>query len=356
MFNPNKIVKVMECSLLDDPDHLYDSCFEISPVVRFVVTEKIYLILQTENDYITLGFDGVRRYEELPFDLEKYNIEDVDFHVPDSDRIIPDVKTLLFVGEKLCNVFEYTDNHFELEFDDFTLYLYPRIIDKHPFFWKPCNSIDVPIHGFERHITRKCECGAEPELMLDSVFDYYLRCPKCHHATWDTFDLETVINDWNSGNTPRIQDTLQSDDSLFMKYANEPVHYIMLDERPWFWNTNVCDCDYVFVAIGDEVFKIESQYIGVEEEDFRYEHISGLTSKSYRKIISTEEEPLRFIRREQKPECSPVLRFQLGERPLLITAMDTEVGVGLSHWDINGKWIEYEDNQLLNDGGEPIDA
>ena len=72
MFNPNKIVKVMECSLLDDPDHLYDSCFEISPVVRFVVTEKMYLILQTENDYITLGFDGVRRYEELPFDLEKY--------------------------------------------------------------------------------------------------------------------------------------------------------------------------------------------------------------------------------------------------------------------------------------------
>ena len=40
----------------------------------------------------------------------------------------------------------------------------------------------------------------------------------------------------------------------------------------------------------------------------------------------------------------------------MITAMDTEVGVGLSHWDINGKWIEYEDNQLLNDGGEPIDA
>ncbi len=357
MFNPNRIIKVMECSALDAVEKEYNSCFVLSPEIQYVVTEGMYLILQTEKNYITLGYDGVCIYDSLPFDKSEYLIEDVDFEVPDSDDIITDDKTLLFVGERLFNVFEWSDkNVIELEFEDFTMYLYPRRVGKPPFFWTPRNSVDVPIHGFERYVTRKCECGGEPELMLDFVYDFYLRCPKCHRATWDTFDLQYVIDDWNNGETPRVQERLITDGEIFFNHAEDPVHYIVLDENPWFSNTNLCDSDYVFVCIGDEIFKIGSQFEHEGEEVFTYERVTNLTASNHRKIISTESEPLRFIRFEQEPECSPVLRFQIGERPLLITADGNDLMVGLSHWDINEDWIEYENNQLLNDGGEPIDA
>ena len=43
----------------------------------------------------------------------------------------------------------------------------------------------------------------------------------------------------------------------------------------------------------------------------------------------------------------PVLRFLFGDRRLLITADDILM-VGLTHWGINGEWIEYENNIMLN--------
>lgn len=140
------------------------------------------------------------------------------------------------------------------------------------------------------------------------------------------------------------------------KYENQPVRYIILDENPWFWNTHVCDSDYVYIAIGDDVFKIVSRYVEEDNSDFICEKISNGPDISNRRIISTDEEPLLFIRREQEHGCFPVLRFQLGKRPILITADGNELTVGLSRWDMNGKWLEYENSQLLNDGGEPIDA
>ena len=357
MFNPNKIIKVMECSALDAFEKEYDSCFVLSPLIQYVVTDGMYLILQTEKDYITLGFDGVNVYDNLPFAESEYLIEDADFVVPDEDDIIFDDKTLLFVGERLIDVIEHTENeYFELLFDDFSMLLYPRRVGKPPFFWTPRNSVDVPIHGFERHITRKCDCGSMPELMLDFLYDFYLRCPKCHRATWDTFDLRYVIDDWNNGETPRVQERLITDGEIFFNHADEPVHYIILDDHPWFSNTNLCDSDYVLVAIGDEVFKIGSQYVDGYEDGFTYERVTGLSATNHRRIISTETEQLRFIRFEQEPDCSPVLRFQLGERPLLITADGNELMVGLSHWDVNDEWIDYDNIDLLNDGGEPIDA
>ena len=47
----------------------------------------------------------------------------------------------------------------------------------------------------------------------------------------------------------------------FLRHSGELVKYIVLDDDPWFYDSNLCDSEYVFVAVGDEIFKIGSQYI-----------------------------------------------------------------------------------------------
>ncbi len=344
MFNNNAITKVWNMEQIKPEIKGANAYFCFSPVIEYTVTPGYAMILQTEADYIVLSYEGVQVFDELPYSREEFFIEEAEWHWDDGEPG-SEIETMLFVGEHLV-VVEKENDIFILQFDDFKMYLRPRETEAFGYFE---NSICVPIPGLNRHLTRRCECGGTAEVMVDEHDDFMVRCPQCHRSTYAGYHLGEAVNKWNDNNLAGVIDL---NEEVFDDFALKgPVHYIALSDDSICYDDNLYDCSEILVYAGDTYFIIASQRIGYDQNDFLISSFRWVNMELdyHRKIISTEEEPLVFIRREDDIETYPVLRFHLGERPVLVTADDGTIMIGLSHWDVDGNWMEYENNTLLND-------
>ena len=136
--------------------------------------------------------------------------------------------------------------------------------------------------------------------------------------------------------------------SEFLKRANEYVHQIEIVDLNWLMDDNLLDCGGIVVSFDDAKILIESRKKSDDEYGFVYYEYSPCDREILdKKIVSTEDEKITFFGFDDENRKYPVLRFLFGDRRLLITADDILM-VGLTHWGINGEWIEYENNIMLN--------
>ena len=133
----------------------------------------------------------------------------------------------------------------------------------------------------------------------------------------------------------------------FLNRKNQPIDYIGIYELDWNIDDNQLDCEGIIVSFGDKQYLIKSFASG--EEKFEFSYFEFAKDYKYMKILSSHKEPICFIRKENEDESFRVLRFQIGDRPILVTADDGYLTIGISHWDGNNDWIEFENNNLLND-------
>ena len=138
-------------------------------------------------------------------------------------------------------------------------------------------------------------------------------------------------------------------ESEFLSISNNPIEYIGIYELNWLMDDNLLDCEGIIVAFEDRKILISSKETGEDEYNFVYYNFD--IDYECRRILSLPEEPVRFIRKEDQEECAlHYLRFHIGERPIIVTADYIELlMVGLSHWGLDGEWLEFENNNLLND-------
>ena len=135
-------------------------------------------------------------------------------------------------------------------------------------------------------------------------------------------------------------------EQAFLSMASAPIQYIGIYELNWIMDDNLLDCDGVIVAFEDRKILVSSKIIVDEDCDFVYYDFTE--EYECRKILSSAEEPIRFIRKEENG--SPVLRFQIGIRHILVVAYyEKWVDVALSHWDVNDNFVEFDNDTLLND-------
>ncbi len=134
----------------------------------------------------------------------------------------------------------------------------------------------------------------------------------------------------------------------FLSLGNNPINYIGIYELDWLLDDNQLDCEGIIVAFNDRKILITTKELGEDDFDFIYYDFSQ--NYDCRKIISSTDEPICFIRKEEEEGCSPELRFQIGSRPIIAIACEKEfLTIGISHWGIDGEWLEFENNNLLND-------
>ena len=133
----------------------------------------------------------------------------------------------------------------------------------------------------------------------------------------------------------------------FLNRKNQPINYIGIYELDWIIDDNQLDCEGIIVSFEDRQYLIKS--FARSEEDFEFSYFELTKEYKCRKILSSHKEPICFIRKEKEKESCPVLRFQIGARPILATADNGYLTIGISHWDINEKWLEFENNNILND-------
>ena len=173
--------------------------------IAYHVTEGHRIVLETEHFYISLSHNGVTKTDkrctikEFEQDGERldsfvHNLED------DDDSPWVEYEHTLFAGERVLDV-QSVDNYYLITFDDFELKLIPHKLhdDDFPSFRTSNNWSYCHVLGTERHLTGKCNCGGEGELLLDFVSDYVVRCKKCMHSTYAQMIAEEAIKEWNEG-------------------------------------------------------------------------------------------------------------------------------------------------------------
>lgn len=206
MFCNEPIISVMTTVLEDDCDA--GSFLDVYNDMAYHVSKGEAIILETEKHYLILNREGVHKIskdEELPYSLEDCMPGII---ISEEDEI-PWVtfEHTLFYGERLICVRE-ENGYCTAVFDDFAIKIIPYD-----------NYRDVPtlsdkykdtyntVHGCDRYLERKCECGGDGEVLLDFVGDYIVRCQKCQRFTWAQMTLESALEEWNNGELCRDLET-----------------------------------------------------------------------------------------------------------------------------------------------------
>ena len=103
MFNEWTITNVIDLHRIEiEGKHGCDAFFSVCPVVEYRATEGYWLVLQTEHDYIVIGYDGVKVVDHIP-GLEGNRFEYL------AEESLPDAHdTVLFKGEHLVDVIKET--------------------------------------------------------------------------------------------------------------------------------------------------------------------------------------------------------------------------------------------------------
>lgn len=324
-------------------------CLDCYFDMALYITKGYREILETEHYYISIQHDGVVLLDKMgPISTIEGPNEWIDSHLhldDDDPEDTPwtDYEWTLFVGEKLESVTK-VGNNYSLKFSDFELELVPQDVDNY-WFVRPYEYCKVI--GTERLI-KPCICGGKGILDLDLVFDYGVRCERCHRGTCANPCACDAIDEWNtSEDLPIIGDYPEE---LFEKHCDEQIDYIAIHEH-YKWNGKSClECESIMVSIGGRIFNIGCRFAGYEKYDFEFGECTDYNHSVWpRWIRSTAEEPIRFERREYNHNTA-TLRFLIGNRQLLVTANCERLLVGISHKDNNGRHVEFSNNQLFNDG------
>lgn len=202
-----KIINVFlgqnECHDIEGANCWFDCYHDIA----FHTTEGYRYVLETENNMISLGVDGVNVQSKKEFAPRNNEWLEETIHIFEDEtengierETIVDFENTLFVGQRLHSV-EQNDKFFTLQFDNFELKLIPYNLGE-----------DIPslitddhwsynyVFGFDRFIKTKCPiCGGDGEILLDFVSDYVVRCKLCKKSTYAKMQIRHAIENWNKG-------------------------------------------------------------------------------------------------------------------------------------------------------------
>ena len=204
----------------------------------------------------------------------------------------------------------------------------------------PC--IDEPWEMGRETLIERTARWAEGDLNIDSDPDETQR--KILNLLLQHVNYRPRANSDKEVNTT-LKEIPQSE---FLKRANEYVHQIEIVDLNWLMDDNLLDCVGIVVSFEDAKILIESRKKAHNEYEFvYYEYCPCDREILDKKIVSTEDKKITFFGFDDENRKFPVLRFFLGDRRLLITA-DMILMVMLTNWNIDGEWIEYENNIMLN--------
>lgn len=326
MFCSEPIKRVLQMELREDvrPDWC-DSLFQITYRFEYHTTDGFWILFETKSFYITVGFDGVIKYEKpYEFSTERFAIEAF------GDGRGGTYEDLIFRGQRILSVEEF-GNGALITFDDFA--------------WKLCSYKEngslfhglsgggdhaVPVGG---HLLRSCACGGNPEIYLDRVTDFFIRCESCHRATYADMYFRNAMNEWNKSKTPI---TVETSTEKFNRIVREQeVKRIILSERGF----EECDegsswTDAVIIEFEKDKILVQTTAIGDDASKICFNSISAYNPEIFSKTVSPTFGQLKFLG----------LHNAWGREGLLFALDDTELDIFSSGCDFSVSLTEPCDN------------
>ena len=152
-----------------------------------------WLVFETERYYITVGADGIKKYDSL----EELKAGDRQVW----NDYVTGIEEIVFPGESIRSFWELGDefgNGWEIVFDHIHMTIIPH--KEGDGFEGTEYQVDKPFLGF-RHVLNKCVCGGRPDFMMDRHGDFYVECPVCKRYSIPCYDPMPPVRQWNSGET-----------------------------------------------------------------------------------------------------------------------------------------------------------
>lgn len=146
-----------------------------------------WLVFETEHYYISVGADGINKYDSLE------GLKGDDRQVWNDP--VTGVEEIVFPGENIQSFWEWKDG-WEIVFDHFHMTVIPH--KDGDGFEGTAYQVDKPFFGF-RHVLDKCACGGQPEFMMDRHSDFYVECPVCKRYVVPCYDPMLPVQQWNGG-------------------------------------------------------------------------------------------------------------------------------------------------------------
>ena len=172
-------------------------CFWTNPL-KYHAIEGNRIILITDNWAISLGCNGVSKEP-----IEEFHEKECEYFMDGIDDVEDDVpwvttEATLFTGERLERV-NNVDSYYSLEFTDFKLNIIPHDLQDDLLKYMQHKHKYDRVYGMDRLLTRKCDCGGTPQMVIEFVDDFMVCCKECGKSTWANMNAIYAIEDWNDG-------------------------------------------------------------------------------------------------------------------------------------------------------------
>lgn len=330
-----------------DYDDLDDDAFlQLYGEAILYTTFGYWIVLETENTFIRVGAGGVCTVPKDEFKAR----EKMAFKLTDNDNYKDDLR-LLFTGERLLGV-EEIDGGWDLSFGGFTLRLLEYEMGHFPAYLGKHDMGDVRLIGFDRHLSRACECGGRAEVYIDAHDDCYVRCDRCHKSTEVYIDLAKAISDWQAGITP-LCFSLPTDD-LAATWSSGVEFFAISESDIYEISNQSCDFSRAMAKVADGYIGVEHRRINERQSTIAFSECSDINREHYNVTINaTPDEPISFICEiHDDSGLLTGLKFRYGDRYLLLYAMEYDLTLTKSIVDLENFNVsdlpEFDDSVLIN--------
>ena len=334
------IIKTFELQYKEDLlQDWHNAYIHATGAFEYHVTEGYWMLLETENYYVTIGYDGVKKYEK-PYVFDENKFE----WWYNGDEEWTDYKDTLLEGQKIHSI-EACDGYQTIYFDAFKLNLYVYGSDDEFNVNTGTFGDGKNVMAVGSHLLKKCSCGGNAEILCDERSDFAARCSTCHKATYFDMILKERIDAWNNGDSPCIIDTGYETLKDLLAKAKGIKNLALSSESRGFetMDETSCDCANIMIAFDESYFLLSSQKTDGYNFDFTGSTISDYNREFWANVIKPMEN-ISFIREEQDYEGRKILRFRLDDVDLLIEATCWGLSVSLDEAQLllNGNNIKRQ--------------
>lgn len=184
-------------------------------------------------------------------------------------------------------------------------------------------------------IKRKCTCGGDPEMILDPVGDYVVRCKECHISTHAYMEPETAAARWDAGNDIMPPFDLLIDD-LDKALAGEVLYIAIPEEDSEQLNQQSCDCYELVIVMRDRILWATHEENG-ESGAIGLDHLSLFNEELYNlRVNAPPDGPFEFMKVLYGEDGAlDGIKFRFGDRYLFIFADEHNLIVTKSVVDLS---------------------
>lgn len=109
---------------------------------------------------------------------------------------------------------------------------------------------DIHAENFDKNLKRKCQCGGNGQMIIDTVGDYCVRCDKCHKSTGYCMDMKDAVELWESGKC-EFECELLSDN--FKAHLAEIKSIYISDDEVYMPDCQSCCCYDIVIDTGEKL-------------------------------------------------------------------------------------------------------